>query len=115
MQNLQKDILYIKHNLDMLLKYSETFSDNETKYIIRNGLLYLLPYKDINLHLNYSKKELIRLAYKVRALIMCKNFEAQVYDTPDDVSIVYEDTPFKNKEPLCFEHKIAHKMAFLHT
>lgn len=69
MKNLQKDTIYISHNLDMFLKHSETFSDNEAKYIIRNGLLYLLPNNSINLNLNCSRKDLISLAHKIKTMI----------------------------------------------
>ncbi len=63
------------HKFDLLLKYPGRFSDDETKYIIRNKLLSLMQdNKGINLNLNFAKKELINLAYKISAIASYENY-----------------------------------------
>lgn len=56
-EKLQFARSYIHHNISTFLKDSEKFSYNESKYIIRNALLYLLPHYKVSLDLDYSKDE----------------------------------------------------------
>lgn len=67
-ENIQSELSYHQHHINMIVQHSEKLSSNESKYIIRNALLYLFPRENQNIDLNCSKDELVYIASKVKAL-----------------------------------------------
>jgi hypothetical protein len=63
-------ISYIYAKIEALLVMPDRFSHNESKYIIREALFYLLPQHNLNVDINCNKQELLAIAHKIRILLL---------------------------------------------